>query len=286
SNYSYTSPNRYYSASIITMTGITQNNASLAIWISALTSTINFLGTFIGLFLVDRIGRRPLTIASLSGTALALLGLALTFQLSYVNSPKVTFDGGVAENNSCLFESCGVCTSKRECGFCFEGDTEGNYTASCVLSNHSLYDEYSVYGDCSNTTLAAGGIVVYAYDWCPYQYAWITIIALGLYLLFFSSGMAPMPWTINSEIYPNWARATCTSITTSINWSANLLVSLTFLTLTEVLLKHGTFYLYMCVAVCGCVCFTLLLPETRGVPLEQMGDLFSLPVLQRIKKRY
>ena len=50
-----------------------------------------------------------------------------------------------------------------------------------------------------------------------------------------------MPWTINSEIYPLWARSTCTAIATSFNWIFNLLVSLTFLTLTEQITKYGEF---------------------------------------------
>ena len=49
-----------------------------------------------------------------------------------------------------------------------------------------------------------------------------------------------MPWTINAEIYPLWARSTCNSIATSTNWFFNFLVSMTFLTLTEILTRQGT----------------------------------------------
>lgn len=51
--------------------------------------------------------------------------------------------------------------------------------------------------------------------------------------------MGPMPWTINAEIYPLWARSTCNSIATSANWFFNFLVSMTFLTLTEILTREG-----------------------------------------------
>ncbi|MCI10348.1 inositol transporter 1-like, partial [Trifolium medium] len=33
-------------------------------------------------------------------------------------------------------------------------------------------------------------------------YGWLAVIGLGLYIGFFSPGMGPVPWTINSEIYP------------------------------------------------------------------------------------
>ena len=60
----------YYSAKIINMAGFSDN--SQAIWISAGVASINFLCTFIGLFLVERIGRRKLLLWSLLGVVVAL----------------------------------------------------------------------------------------------------------------------------------------------------------------------------------------------------------------------
>ena len=53
------------------------------------------------------------------------------------------------------------------------------------------------------------------------------------------AGMGPMPWTINSEIYPLWARSTGTSVATMVNWLSNLVISMTFLTLTNTLTIYG-----------------------------------------------
>ena len=50
--------------------------------------------------------------------------------------------------------------------------------------------------------------------------------------------MGTMPWTINSEIYPLWARSAGNSIATSFNWAFNLLVSMTFLSLIEAITKE------------------------------------------------
>ncbi len=56
---------RYYSATIIKMSGVKSDDA--AVWLSAVTAAVNFAFTFLGLYLVERIGRRPLTIGSLVG---------------------------------------------------------------------------------------------------------------------------------------------------------------------------------------------------------------------------
>ena len=56
---------RYYSATIITMAGV--RSTRTAIWLSALTNSVNFLFTMVGVYLVEKMGRRPLTLLSLLG---------------------------------------------------------------------------------------------------------------------------------------------------------------------------------------------------------------------------
>ena len=55
-----------------------------------------------------------------------------------------------------------------------------------------------------------------------------------------------MPWTVNSEIYPTWARSTGTSLATATNWVFNLIVSLTFLSLLESVGKYGELRILSC----------------------------------------
>nr|KAG5705569.1 hypothetical protein BaRGS_034767 [Batillaria attramentaria] len=84
-----------------------------------------------------------------------------------------------------------------------------------------------------------GASMTWAYDYCPTSYSWIAVFGLALYLMFFAPGMGPMPWTINAEIYPLWARSTGNSMSAATNWIANLVVSMTFLTLTETITKYA-----------------------------------------------
>lgn len=52
-----------------------------------------------------------------------------------------------------------------------------------------------------------------------------------------------MPWTVNSEIYPLWARSTGNACSSGVNWIFNVLVSLTFLHTAEYLTYYGKRYI-------------------------------------------
>lgn len=56
---------RYYSATIIRMAGVEDN--CQAIWYASITAFANFIFTFVGIALVERLGRRRLFLASLGG---------------------------------------------------------------------------------------------------------------------------------------------------------------------------------------------------------------------------
>jgi len=57
---------RYYSASIIQMSGV--RDTQIVIWLAAVTALVNFLFTVVGVWLVERVGRRLLALISIAGT--------------------------------------------------------------------------------------------------------------------------------------------------------------------------------------------------------------------------
>ena len=68
-------------------------------------------------------------------------------------------------------------------------------------------------------------------------------------------GMNPVPWVVNSEIYPLSARSLGSAIATTTNWIGNLIVAMTFLDLTTALQPHGAFALYALLATIGWLFF-------------------------------
>jgi MFS family permease len=91
---------------------------------------------------------------------------------------------------------------------------------------------------------------------------------LMVYVGSFAVGLGPVFWLILSEIYPLRIRGRAMSVGTVTNWSANLIAALSFLTLTQVLGKTATFWLYGVVSIGAWLFAFFLVPETRGRSLE------------------
>lgn len=269
----------YYSASIFEMSGV--HSKRKALLLSSGTSAVNFVFTIVGFVLVERAGRRVLILSSLLGVSLSLLLLAAGFQFAYVNSPLVTSVNHEVLNQPCdKLDSCSACSRNPECGYCFIEDPKdaGSVLEASCLHADSNHHDRALLGGCSfnkTTDTFRASNFIWAYEWCPSPYSWLTLLGVGLYLLSFATGMGPMPWTINSEIYPSWARSWCQSASTSVNWLSNLLVSMTFLSLTRAITKHGAFYVYAVCASLGLIYFIMVLPETRGKTLEELEGLFA-----------
>ncbi|XP_019489263.1 PREDICTED: proton myo-inositol cotransporter-like [Hipposideros armiger] len=266
---------RYYSATILQMSGVEDDR--LAIWLASVTAFTNFIFTLVGVWLVEKVGRRKLTFGSLAGTTIALIILALGFLLSAQVSPRITFKpvAPSGQNATCTrYSYCNECMLDPECGFCYKMNKSTIIDSSCVPVNKASTNE-AAWGRCENETKFKAEEVFWAYNFCPTPYSWTALLGLILYLVFFAPGMGPMPWTVNSEIYPLWARSTGNACSSGINWIFNVLVSLTFLHTAEYLTYYGAFFLYAGFAAVGLLFIYGCLPETKGKKLEEIESLFD-----------
>ncbi|KAK3558876.1 hypothetical protein QTP86_032138 [Hemibagrus guttatus] len=264
----------YYSATILQMAGVRDDKR--AIWLSAVTAFTNFLFTLVGVWLVERVGRRKLTLGSILGTAVSLSVLAVGFLLSAQASPPVNFHPSdpTSLNSTCThYGFCEQCMLDPSCGFCYYENGSNISDSSCERVDPAS-TELAASGRCSNGT-KENPSPFWAYNYCPTSYSWVVLLGLILYLAFFAPGMGPMPWTVNSEIYPLWARSTGNACSAGVNWVCNVLVSLTFLHVAEYLTYYGAFFLYTALAVIGFFFMLGCLPETKGLMLEDIETLFS-----------
>ncbi|KAL3366962.1 hypothetical protein AABB24_011602 [Solanum stoloniferum] len=106
-------------------------------------------------------------------------------------------------------------------------------------------------------------------------YGWIAVIGLALYIAFFAPGMGPVPWTVNSEIYPESYRGMCGGMSATVNWISNLIVAQSFLSLAEAVGTGVTFLILAGIAVMAFVFVTVFVPETKGLSFEEMEKIWK-----------
>jgi SP family galactose:H+ symporter-like MFS transporter len=103
---------------------------------------------------------------------------------------------------------------------------------------------------------------------------WLPVVMLMIYIASFALGLGPIFWLLISEIYPLQIRGMAMGITALANWLANFIVAATFLSLTSIFGKAGTFWLYGALGLIAWIFVKLLVPETKHKTLEEIEDHF------------
>eukprot|EP00116_Pleurobrachia_bachei_P003200 sb/3463462/ len=244
----------YYSTTMIKMSGVKDNTQ--AIWLSCIPSFMNSAFALVSMVIVERLPRRRLLLSTLLGT---IVGLSLLGGAYYTigtttapSDPTNSTCGGSGVTN------CDTCVAVDGCAFCAPTRSE---MGRCFIPTGA--------DNCTDPTYYRTDDVCYS------PYSWTLIAAMVFYIAMFATGIGTLAWTINSEIYPMWVRSYAISLSTLTNWMFNLLIAFTFLDLTRLLTKYGAFWMYTCVTIVGWLIFYFRLPETRGVPLENVEQLFS-----------
>jgi MFS transporter, SP family, galactose:H+ symporter len=98
---------------------------------------------------------------------------------------------------------------------------------------------------------------------------------LLVYIGFYSLSISPLFWLMTAELYPNRLRGIGASTATVANWSANLLISVTFLSAVNTLGKDVVFWIYAAFAAVGLVFVRVRVPETKGRSLEDIDAYWT-----------
>jgi len=180
----------YYAPLIIQSSGI--SSASGAILATAGIGVVNVLMTIVAMWLIDRMGRRPLLLTGIAGMVITLGVLGLAFHMA--------------------------------------GRT--------------------------------GAL------------AWLAVVSMMVYVASFAISLGPIFWLLISEIYPLKIRSSAEGLAAAFNWGSNLLVSLTFLTLLQMMGPTRTFWLYGAFAIAAWIFSYYQVPETKGRTLEEIEQFW------------
>ncbi|RPB25989.1 hypothetical protein L211DRAFT_836083 [Terfezia boudieri ATCC MYA-4762] len=115
--------------------------------------------------------------------------------------------------------------------------------------------------------------------WIENQKARLACIALGIYLfgIVYSPGEGPVPFTYSAEAYPLYIRDLGMSLATSTTWFFNGVLSITWPRLLRAFKPQGAFGYYGAWNIVGWVLVLLFVPETKGLSLEELDQVFSVP---------
>jgi SP family galactose:H+ symporter-like MFS transporter len=192
------------------------------------------------------------------------VGLAIAQQVTGINTviyyaPTILRSAGLSSSSAAILASVGV----------------GIINVALTLVAMQLLDRVGrrplLLGGLAGMTVCLGLLgLAFSLPQLSGSLGWIAVIGLMAYVGSFAVGLGPVFWLILSEIYPLRVRGRAMSIGTIANWGANLIVALTFLTLTQWLGQAATFWLYGVISIAAWIFSFLLVPETKGKSLEQI----------------
>ncbi|XP_024983620.1 inositol transporter 1-like [Cynara cardunculus var. scolymus] len=107
------------------------------------------------------------------------------------------------------------------------------------------------------------------------SFGWLAVLGLALYISFFAPGMGPVPWTVNSEIYPESYRGICAGMSATVNWVSNLVVAQSFLSVAEAVGTSSTFLILAAIGVAAFGFVFLFVPETKGLSFEEVERIWK-----------
>ncbi|TNN82545.1 Solute carrier family 2, facilitated glucose transporter member 12 [Liparis tanakae] len=100
---------------------------------------------------------------------------------------------------------------------------------------------------------------------------WASLISLLLYVAAFSVSLGPMVYVVLSEIFPMGIRGRAVSVVSAVNWATNLVISMTFLTLTEKIGVANMMFLYAAMSFVLLAFVIFCVPENKGRTLEEIS---------------
>ncbi|PPS19163.1 hypothetical protein GOBAR_AA01473 [Gossypium barbadense] len=104
----------------------------------------------------------------------------------------------------------------------------------------------------------------------------LSTISVVLCFFFFVMGFGPIPNILCTEIFPTRVRGICIAVCFLISWICNIIVTYSLPVLLKSIGLGGLFGMYAVVCAVSWVFVFVKVPETKGMPLEVIMDVFSV----------
>jgi SP family arabinose:H+ symporter-like MFS transporter len=231
----------FYATSIFKQTGIGTDAAFSS---GVLLSSISVIFTFIAMYLIDRMGRRPLLLIGTAGIAISLLLCAYGFkQATY----ELTTDG-IAK-----LEFADAHKLEPFANKVYANDIDFKNEMKSALGNQVYSKNDGAILELATTMNA-------------------TLILIGIlgFIACFAFSLGPVMWVLLSELYPIKYRGLAIGVIAFVNSFISSLIQLVFPWELSNLGNALTFFIFGAMAVIGFFILLKILPETKGKSLEQI----------------
>ena len=231
----------FYATSIFKQTGI-GTDASFSSGV--LLSTITVIFTFVAMYVIDRMGRRPLLLVGTAGIALSLLLCAYGFkQATY----KLT------EENISKLQFSEASNLKPYANQVFNNDVDFKNAMKLALGNQVYSKNDGAILEVATTMNA-------------------TLVLIGIlgFIACFAFSLGPVMWVLLSELYPIKYRGLAIGVIAFINSLISSVVQLIFPWELSNLGNATSFFIFGAIALVGFFVLLKILPETKGKSLEQI----------------
>ncbi len=215
---------------------------------AVLVGLVNLVFTLVAMYLIDKVGRRPLLGAGLAGIGVCMLTLAYGF-----GSATYTLSADAVDE---LPQSIDRAAMTPLLNVTFDSDKAFRQAVSAEIGA-DLFREHQ------------SELVKLSISMTP------LVILRGIlgFVASFAVSLGPVMWVLFSELFPNTLRGLAISFVGLINSAVSFGVQLVFPWELENLGNATTFLLYGLVAIVGLFFVMRVMPETKGQSLEELEQL-------------
>lgn len=263
----------FYASTVLKSVGFQSNEAaSLA---STGVGVVKVVSTIPATLLVDHVGSKTFLCIGSSVMAASLLTMGvvnLNINMNFTNICRSHSPLNQSLEEFVFYETGNLSVSNSSLGEHFKRVTPYSKGSFIPLGNDMEPKGETAFTSLPNARLSRTerqGVTDPAV--VPAVYKWLSLASLLVYVAAFSIGLGPMPWLVLSEIFPGGIRGRAMALTSSMNWGINLLISLTFLTVTDLIGLSWVCFIYTVMSLASLAFVVLFIPETKGCSLEQIS---------------
>jgi len=235
----------FYAPMIFEQSGVgVDSSFSQAIYVGL----TNVIFTIVAMWLIDKLGRKPLLIIGVSGIAVSMFLIGGSFKAAtyQLNTENIQLLNQQIKNDK-IFEL----DNKT-----FNSDVAFREALNSTIGIDKTQEfESQIFSMASNINSV------------------LILIGILTFVASFAISLGPVMWVLFSELFPNRLRGLAISFAGFVNSAVSFTVQLIFPWELSTIGNSGTFFIYGVLAAVGLLFIVFMIPETKGKSLEELEKI-------------